>query len=146
MKKSEKEEKTVQGKSISKKSKVTSLYVKVSELKIHPHYEEIYFKPHASIVEALATDIKERGLIVLPTINKNYEILSGTIRIEALMNIGYETIDVIVLDINKEEELKYMIGKTSYFDHQKPELLTSAVILLLSFNLYYVKSYILSIY
>jgi hypothetical protein len=110
----QKDEITLHSKSISKKSKVTSLYVKVSELKIHPHYKEIYFKPEASIVKALAADIKEHGLIVLPTVNKNYEILSGTIRIEALMNIGYENIDVIVLDINKEEELKYMIAENHH--------------------------------
>jgi len=33
----------------------------------------MYFKPHSSIVEDIATDIKERGLIVLPTVNKNFE-------------------------------------------------------------------------
>ena len=55
-----------------------------------------------------------------------------------------EKITLLEMDFNMDEAIQD--GKTSYIDHQKPELLTSAVILLLSFNLYYVKSCILIIY
>jgi hypothetical protein len=61
--------------------------------------------------------------------------------------IGFVPIVLAFLNFSCEKETnEEYTGNTGYIDHQKPELLTSAVILLLSFNLYYVKSCILNIY
>ena len=54
-------------------------------------------------IQELADDIKENGIINPPVINKDYELIAGERRLRALKLLGYDRIEVRMMDTKDEE-------------------------------------------
>lgn len=54
-------------------------------------------------IQELADDIKENGIINPPVINKEYELIAGERRLRALKLLGYDRIEVRMMDTKDEE-------------------------------------------
>lgn len=83
--------------------------VKVADLKQHPLSEKVYHSDQ-EMVRLMKENIKINGLINKIIINKDNEVLSGTTRMLALRLLGIEEVEVYVKDINKGDELDFIIS------------------------------------
>lgn len=87
----------------------TTKLVKVVDLKQHPLAASIY-DTNVEAVKALTENIKLNGLINRIIVNTDLEILSGNMRMLALLQLGIEEVNVSVVNINKVDELDFIIS------------------------------------
>ena len=85
--------------------------IEISKLRQHPRNEEIYGKDDI-------TDLKERitvtGRIEPIKITKDGVILSGHRRVKAAIELGYTTIDCIVMVLDPVQELEFLLDENCY--------------------------------
>ena len=79
---------------------------RVSELKHHPISSEMYT---LSDLENLKENIEVNGLLVPLVIDQNNQVVSGNRRLECLIQLGWEKVDVQVVEVNDDEDLKYLV-------------------------------------
>jgi len=75
--------------------------VKVSSLKHHPKNKEIY---NLSSIEELMESISEVGLLQPLIIDSRNQVISGNRRFESVKRLGWEEVEVNLIEVNKEEE------------------------------------------
>jgi DNA modification methylase len=75
--------------------------VKVSSLKHHPKNKEIYT---LSSIEELMESISEVGLLQPLIIDSRNQVISGNRRFESVKRLGWEEVEVNLIEVNKEEE------------------------------------------
>lgn len=78
-----------------------TISLKLSQLKIS---KERLLETNLKIVKELKTSIKTIGLIHPITVNKDYEVISGIQRLEALKSLNYIEIPCIIKDIDELKE------------------------------------------
>jgi len=76
--------------------------VKVSSLKHHPKNKEIYT---LSSIEKLMESISGVGLLQPLIIDSRNHVISGNRRFESIKRLGWEEVDVNIIEVNKEEEI-----------------------------------------
>ena len=90
------------------------LTVKITDL-ISPDYNPRHITPEA--LQSLKKSLSEFGYVAPVIVNKhNNHILAGNQRIEALKQLGYETVEVIytdISDLNKEKALNIRLNNNS---------------------------------
>jgi DNA modification methylase len=86
--------------------------VKVSKLKHHPLNEKIY---SLSGIESLMESIQQVGLLEPPTIDQNFQVVSGNRRFETIKRLGWEEIDVHQIYVKKGDEVLTLI----HFNRQR---------------------------
>jgi DNA modification methylase len=86
--------------------------VKVSQLKHHPLNEKIY---SLSGIESLKESIKQVGLLEPPTIDQNFQVVSGNRRFEAVKKLKWKEIDVHQINVKKGDEVLTLI----HFNRQR---------------------------
>jgi DNA modification methylase/ParB-like chromosome segregation protein Spo0J len=86
--------------------------VKVSKLKHHPLNEKIYT---LSGIESLMESIKEVGLLEPPTIDQDFQVISGNRRFESVTRLGWKEIDVHQIHVKKGDEVLTLI----HFNRQR---------------------------
>jgi DNA modification methylase len=86
--------------------------VKVSKLKHHPLNEKIYT---LSGIESLMESIRQVGLLEPPTIDQNFQVVSGNRRFESIKRLGWKEIDVHQINVKKGEEVLTLI----HFNRQR---------------------------
>ncbi len=86
--------------------------VKVSQLSHHPLNEKIY---SLSGIESLMESIKQVGLLEPPTVNEQFQTISGNRRFEACKRLGWEEIEVHQIKVKKGDELLTLI----HFNRQR---------------------------
>ena len=74
---------------------------KVSSLKHHPKNKEIYT---LSSIEELMESISEVGLLQPLIIDSQNQVISGNRRFESIKRLGWEVVEVNLIEVNKEEE------------------------------------------
>ena len=81
---------------------------KVSLLKIHPHplNQSIY---DLSNIEDLVVSIGEVGLLTPLVVNQHFQLISGHRRIEAVRRLGWNEVDVEVIETTSEDEEKSLL-------------------------------------
>jgi len=60
----------------------------------------------AEDLEKLKKSIKKFGFIEPMIVNKDYTLIGGHQRLKALKELGYEEVEVVKLDLNKQDEKK----------------------------------------
>ena len=100
--------------------------VKVSSLKHHPKNKEIY---NLSSIEELMESISEVGLLQPLIIDSRNQIISGNRRFESIKRLGWEEVEVEVIEVKQGEEELILI----HFNKQRiksfKELLNEYLIL-----------------
>lgn len=86
--------------------------VKLSQLKHHPLNEKIY---SLSGIESLMESIKQVGLLEPPTIDQNFQVVSGNRRFETIKRLGWKEIDVHQIYVKKGDEVLTLI----HFNRQR---------------------------
>lgn len=86
--------------------------VPVSKLKHHPLNEKIY---SLSGIESLIESIKQVGLLEPPTIDQNFQVVSGNRRFESIKRLGWKEIDVHQINVKKGDEVLTLI----HFNRQR---------------------------
>lgn len=86
--------------------------VQVSKLKHHPLNEKIY---SLSGIESLMDSIKQVGLLEPPTIDQNFQVVSGNRRFESIKRLGWKEIDVHQIHVRKGDEVLTLI----HFNRQR---------------------------
>jgi ParB-like chromosome segregation protein Spo0J len=81
---------------------------KVSLLKIHPHplNQSIY---DLSNIEDLVVSIGEVGILTPLVVNQQLQLISGHRRIEAVRRLGWDEVDVEVIETSSEDEEKSLL-------------------------------------
>jgi DNA modification methylase len=79
---------------------------KVSSLKHHPKNKEIY---NLSSIEELMESISEVGLLQPLTIDTRNQVISGNRRFESIKRLGWNEVEVIVLEVKEEEEEELLL-------------------------------------
>ena len=75
--------------------------VKVSSLKHHPKNKEIY---NLSSIEELMESISDVGLLQPLIIDSRNQVISGNRRFESIKRLGWEEVEINLIEVNKEEE------------------------------------------
>jgi len=70
--------------------------VQLNELSQHPKHQK-YYGVNEFIPESLLSNINDLGVIDLPIINPEYEVLIGWRRIQVLKDMGHNSIEVFIL-------------------------------------------------
>ena len=86
--------------------------VKVSQLIHHPLNERIY---SLSGIESLMESIQQVGLLEPPTIDQNFQVVSGNRRFESIKRLGWKEIDVHQINVKKGDEVLTLI----HFNRQR---------------------------
>jgi DNA modification methylase len=86
--------------------------VKVSKLKHHPLNEKIY---SLSGIESLMESIQQVGLLESPTIDQNFQVVSGNRRFETIKRLGWKEVDVHQINVKKGDEVMTLI----HFNRQR---------------------------
>lgn len=80
--------------------------VSISQLKTHPLNKEIY---HLSSIDELMDSINKVGLLQPLTIDQKNQVISGNRRFEAIKRLGWESVDVDQIKVNKGDEVLLLI-------------------------------------
>jgi DNA modification methylase len=86
--------------------------IEVSKLKHHPLNQKIY---SLSGIDSLMESIKEVGLLEPPTIDQNFQVVSGNRRFESVKRLGWKEIDVHQIKMKKGDEVLTLI----HFNRQR---------------------------
>jgi len=86
--------------------------VKVSQLSHHPLNEKIY---SLSGIESLMESINQVGLLEPPTIDQNFQVVSGNRRFETIKRLGWDEVDVHQIYVKKGDEVLTLI----HFNRQR---------------------------
>lgn len=86
--------------------------IKVSKLKHHPLNERIY---SLSGIESLMESIQQVGLLESPTIDQNFQVVSGNRRFETIKRLGWKEIEVHQIYVKKGDEVLTLI----HFNQQR---------------------------
>lgn len=81
-------------------------YLKIKELKINETHSKIY---QINDVDGLAENIKEHGVLERIVVDKNYEIISGVRRYQALKKLGINEVDVEIREVNENDKIPSLI-------------------------------------
>ena len=84
--------------------------INVEKLKHHPFNSEVY---RLSDIESLKESIKKVGLLEPLIINKKNEVLSGNRRLEAIKELKFQTVKVILKELENNEEPLHIISHNS---------------------------------
>jgi ParB-like chromosome segregation protein Spo0J len=79
---------------------------KIAELKTSPKNKEIYSMSH---VEDLTESMAEMGLLTPIVITPKGEVVSGNGRLAAAKKLGWQEIDVVVMDVEDDDIVKHII-------------------------------------
>jgi len=77
--------------------------VRLNELKLSKYNPR---KISEEDLEKLKKSIKKFGFIEPMIVNKDYTLIGGHQRLKALKELGYEEVEVVKLDLNKQDEKK----------------------------------------
>ena len=80
--------------------------MKVSDLTHHPSNQEIY---NLSAIEDLKESIIEVGLLQPLVINSRNEVISGNRRLLAIQQLGWDKVEVDIVDTSPDEELLRLV-------------------------------------
>lgn len=97
--------------------------VKIEELKINPFHKEIY---QTNDIDELKQSIQEVGLLEKIVVNTLFIIISGLRRYLAIKELGWETVDVEIKDINPDDELLHLISFNKQRNKTNREILNEA--------------------
>lgn len=86
--------------------------VKLSKLKHHPLNEKIY---SLSGIDSLMESINQVGLLEPPTIDQDFQVISGNRRFESVSRLGWKEIDVHQIYVKKGDEVLTLI----HFNRQR---------------------------
>ena len=78
----------------------------LDQIHSHPLNETIY---DLSNIDDLVTSIREVGLLTPVVVNQQYQLISGHRRIEATRRLGWDEVDVEVIEIASEDEEKSLL-------------------------------------
>ena len=106
--------------------------VKVSTLTHHPKNREIY---DLSSIDELMLSISEVGLLQSLTIDTHNQVISGNRRFESIKRLGWNEVEVIVLEVKEEEEELLLI----HFNKQRIKSFKELINEYLSLNRIYRK-------
>jgi DNA modification methylase len=81
--------------------------VQIDKLKIHESHEKIY---QINDIEELKQNIQEFGLLERLKIDKKFVIISGSRRLRAIQALGYKEVDVEMIDVEPNAEIKTLIS------------------------------------
>lgn len=86
--------------------------VNVSKLKHHPLNQRIY---SLSGIESLMDSIQQVGLLEPPTVDQNFQVVSGNRRFESIKRLGWKEIDVHQINVKEGDEVLTLI----HFNRQR---------------------------
>jgi ParB-like chromosome segregation protein Spo0J len=86
--------------------------VNVSKLKHHPLNSRIY---SLSGIESLMDSISQVGLLEPPTVDQNFQVISGNRRFESIKRLGWKEIDVHQINVKEGDEVLTLI----HFNRQR---------------------------
>jgi hypothetical protein len=107
---------------MDKKPNVQGSVTKMDIKSIKPYWRNP--RDNAEAVEKVKKSIERFGYQQLIVVDNNGVIIAGHTRFKALIDLGYEEIDVVVADLSQEEAKKYRIidNKTSEYAKWTDEL------------------------
>ena len=100
--------------------------INVEKLKHHPFNSEVY---RLSDIESLKKSIKKVGLLEPLIINKKNEVLSGNRRLEAIKELKFQTVKVILKELENNEEPLHIISHNSQRIKTSREILNEIFVL-----------------
>ena len=80
--------------------------IPLSQVQPHPLNETIY---DLSNIDDLVVSIGEVGLLTPVVVNQQYQLISGHRRIEAVRRLGWDEVDVEVIETSSEDEEKSLL-------------------------------------
>ena len=78
----------------------------LDQIHSHPLNETIY---DLSNIDDLVTSIGEVGILTPVVVNQQYQLISGHRRIEAVRRLGWDEVDVEVIETASEDEEKSLL-------------------------------------
>ena len=100
--------------------------INVEKLKHHPFNSEVY---RLSDIESLKKSIKKVGLLEPLIINKKNEVLSGNRRLEAIKELKFQTVKVILKELENNDEPLHIISHNSQRIKTSREILNEIFVL-----------------
>lgn len=97
--------------------------VHIDKLKVSKHHQDLYT---TNDIDDLKQSIQELGLLEKIVVNVYYIIISGYRRFLALKELGYETVDVEIIDVDPNDELLTLISFNKQRIKTKREILNEA--------------------
>ena len=97
--------------------------VEVSKLKIHPFHKKIYL---INEIDDLANDIHKNGLLQSLVIDENQCIVSGVRRLYAVKKLGWDKVEVEIMNLNGKAEKQIIIAFNKQRDKTNREKLNEA--------------------
>ena len=88
----------------------------LSKLKIPDHHQRIYNDYSDDDIANLAEHLSQVGQITPIVITKSGSVISGARRVAAAKLLGWKTIEAVVKDIPKDQELQYIISANKQRD------------------------------
>ena len=79
---------------------------KVKELKHHPENSNMYI---LSDLDSLQENIEDNGLLVPLVVDQFNQVISGNRRLECIIRLGWETVDVHEIEVKEEDDIKFLI-------------------------------------
>lgn len=97
--------------------------IEISKLKIHPFHKRLYL---INEIDALATSIQEEGLLEKLVIDKHNFVISGTRRLYAVIKLGWDKVEVEILNFNGKDEKSTIIAFNKQREKTNREKLNEA--------------------
>jgi len=97
--------------------------VEVSKLKIHPFHKRLYI---INEIDALANSIQENGLLQRLIIDENQYIISGVRRLYAVKKLGWDKVEVEIMNLNGKDEKQTIIAFNKQREKTNREKLNEA--------------------
>ena len=94
----------------------------LSKLKIPDHHQRIYNDYSDDDIANLAEHLDQAGQITPIIITKSGTVISGARRVAAAKLLGWNSIDAVVKDIPKNQELYYIISANKQRDKTAPQI------------------------
>jgi DNA modification methylase/ParB-like chromosome segregation protein Spo0J len=99
------------------------MLVEISKLKITDFHSKLYL---SNDIDSLAENIKDLGLLEPIVIKRDFTIISGVRRLQALKKLEYTKVDVIIKDVEEEDEKLTVISFNKQRIKTNRELLDEA--------------------